>query len=168
MFVKMVWICAYHFNISLHYSSRIWTTDLRIQVLLGTGSPHLCGDPMWRDWAQGQRDHGSHHQENRRKGHFQLWRRIQTDGAWSPGMPVQVKYCQNMPDFHTFSVSLSNFTRFWYLLFSFLLKICQIFTLLQSSYKNWPDFQKIEFQNLKPSEPERVLKGRRPVSANYR
>ena len=44
-----------------------------------------------------------------------------------------------LPDFHTFSVSLSKFTRFSYF-FNFFVNICQIFILFQSPFQNLPDF----------------------------
>ena len=48
-------------------------------------------------------------------------------------------HCQSLPDFHTFSIFLSKFARFSYF-FSLFVKIGQIFILFQSSYEKLPDF----------------------------
>ena len=105
----------------------------------------------------------------------------------------QIKY-ENLvepqaPDFHTFSIHLSNVARFSYL-FNLLLRIGQICILFQSPCQNLPDchtfsifskfgrlalvnwaklkkFQNLILKCLIPSEPERAAEARRAVVASF-
>ena len=83
--------------------------------------------------------------------------------------------CQNLPDIHTFFISISKLARCAYF-FSLIVKICLIVILFPIFSKfgrlvcvncaQLKKFQNLILKCLIPLEPERALKCRRSVSAS--